>query len=155
MHMRPNPTTGYPGRTYRFYTQPVVYNFGYGLSYSSFVYRFTSAPVTMRIAADQQPFSYPAEYSGAVVSDQTSPQGKVICSTNHRINSICHKKRINAMTIVLISRILISSRSTGNYYLNGLTRESCVKNFNVFECQVGDVGQVLAVEMIIDYLTRP
>lgn len=108
MHMRPNPTTGYPGRTYRFYTQPVVYNFGYGLSYSSFVYRFTSAPVTMRIAADQQPFSYPAEYSNAVVSDQTSPQGMVICNTNHRIKSIFHVKRINAMTItVLISRILL------------------------------------------------
>ncbi|KAL7157208.1 hypothetical protein ABFS83_02G062100 [Erythranthe nasuta] len=36
MNMRPNPTTGYPGRTYRFYTGPTVYPFGYGLSYSGF-----------------------------------------------------------------------------------------------------------------------
>lgn len=63
----------------------------------------------MRIAADQQPFSYPAENSNAVVSDQTSPQGKIICSKSHRINSICHMKRINAITVVLISGILISS----------------------------------------------
>ncbi|EYU18509.1 hypothetical protein ABFS82_02G062300 [Erythranthe guttata] len=36
MNMRPNPTTGYPGRTYRFYIGPTVYPFGYGLSYSEF-----------------------------------------------------------------------------------------------------------------------
>ncbi|XP_039173372.1 LOW QUALITY PROTEIN: beta-xylosidase/alpha-L-arabinofuranosidase 2, partial [Eucalyptus grandis] len=34
MNMRPDPATGYPGRTYRFYIGPTVYSFGEGLSYS-------------------------------------------------------------------------------------------------------------------------
>ena len=36
MRMRADPATGYPGRSYRFYTGKTVYNFGYGLSYSKF-----------------------------------------------------------------------------------------------------------------------
>ncbi|CAA6665063.1 unnamed protein product [Spirodela intermedia] len=42
MRMRPDPATGYPGRTYRFYTGEVVFPFGYGLSYSSYSYRFVA-----------------------------------------------------------------------------------------------------------------
>ena len=40
MGMRPNVETGNPGRTYRFHTDPVVYPFGFGLSYSTFTYRW-------------------------------------------------------------------------------------------------------------------
>lgn len=42
--MRANPSRGYPGRTYRFYTGDVVYGFGYGLSYSKYSYSILSAP---------------------------------------------------------------------------------------------------------------
>lgn len=42
MRMRANPASGYPGRTYRFYTGPKVYEFGYGLSYSKYSYEFIS-----------------------------------------------------------------------------------------------------------------
>lgn len=42
MRMRPDPAAGYPGRTYRFYTGEVVFPFGYGLSYSSYSYRFVA-----------------------------------------------------------------------------------------------------------------
>eukprot|EP00760_Papus_ankaliazontas_P031037 PhM_4_TR5169/c3_g1_i1/m.79927 len=38
MGMRPNTTTGNPGRTYRFFTGTPVYPFGHGLSYSTFTY---------------------------------------------------------------------------------------------------------------------
>ncbi|CAM6045942.1 unnamed protein product [Sphagnum compactum] len=48
MHMRPNPTLDYPGRTYRFYTDSTVYEFGHGLSYSSFRCSILSAPLTIR-----------------------------------------------------------------------------------------------------------
>lgn len=34
--MRPDPSTGYPGRTHRFYTGTPVWPFGAGLSYTSF-----------------------------------------------------------------------------------------------------------------------
>ncbi|KAL8261452.1 hypothetical protein R6Q59_025501 [Mikania micrantha] len=42
MRMRPDPSSGYPGRTYRFYTGRKVYRFGYGLSYTTYSYEFTS-----------------------------------------------------------------------------------------------------------------
>nr|KYP66384.1 putative beta-D-xylosidase 6 [Cajanus cajan] len=44
MSMRADPSRGYPGRTYRFYTGSRVYGFGHGLSYSDFSYNFLSAP---------------------------------------------------------------------------------------------------------------
>ncbi|KAE9445896.1 hypothetical protein C3L33_22216, partial [Rhododendron williamsianum] len=43
MNMRPDPATGYPGRTYRFYTGPTVYTFGDGLSYSTFYHQLAQA----------------------------------------------------------------------------------------------------------------
>lgn len=42
MRMRADPATGYPGRTYRFYKGPKLYEFGYGLSYSKYSYEFIS-----------------------------------------------------------------------------------------------------------------
>ena len=36
--MRPNAATGHPGRTYRFYTGTPVYEFGHGISYTTFRY---------------------------------------------------------------------------------------------------------------------
>lgn len=42
MRMRADPSSGYPGRTYRFYTGSKVYEFGYGLSYSKYSYEFVS-----------------------------------------------------------------------------------------------------------------
>lgn len=44
MNMRPDPSKGYPGRTYRFYTGDTVYSFGDGLSYSSFTHHLAQAP---------------------------------------------------------------------------------------------------------------
>lgn len=44
MNMRANPSRGYPGRTYRFYTGPTIYGFGQGLSYTNYTYNLLSAP---------------------------------------------------------------------------------------------------------------
>ncbi|KAF7813558.1 beta-D-xylosidase 1 [Senna tora] len=44
MDMRPNPASGYPGRTYRFYKGPVVFPFGHGLSYTRFTHTLAQAP---------------------------------------------------------------------------------------------------------------
>ncbi|CAL9110828.1 unnamed protein product [Musa textilis] len=46
MRMRADPATGYPGRTYRFYTGKPVYQFGYGLSYSKYSYEFEAGAAT-------------------------------------------------------------------------------------------------------------
>lgn len=42
MRMRPDPSSGYPGRTYKFYQGKTVFEFGYGLSYSNYSYKFVS-----------------------------------------------------------------------------------------------------------------
>lgn len=42
MDMRPDPASGYPGRTYRFYTGETIYKFGDGFSYSTFLHSFSS-----------------------------------------------------------------------------------------------------------------
>ena len=44
MNMRPNASTGYPGRTYRFFTGTPIWEFGHGLSYSNFSYILVAAP---------------------------------------------------------------------------------------------------------------
>ncbi|ESW31074.1 hypothetical protein PHAVU_002G206800 [Phaseolus vulgaris] len=54
MNMRPDPATGYPGRTYRFYKGETVFSFGDGLSYSSIVHKLIKAPqmVSVPLAED-------------------------------------------------------------------------------------------------------
>ncbi|CAN4116310.1 unnamed protein product [Withania somnifera] len=42
MRMRPVSPNGYPGRTYRFYNGPKVFEFGYGLGYTNYSYSFAS-----------------------------------------------------------------------------------------------------------------
>lgn len=44
MRMRADPSRGYPGRTYRFYTGSSVYSFGHGLSYVNYTYTSVSLP---------------------------------------------------------------------------------------------------------------
>lgn len=44
MRMRADPSKGYPGRTYRFYRGRKVFEFGHGLSYTTYKYKFTSVP---------------------------------------------------------------------------------------------------------------
>lgn len=50
MNMRADPSRGYPGRTYRFYTGDVVYGFGYGLSYSKYSYSISLAPKKITVS---------------------------------------------------------------------------------------------------------
>ncbi|KAL0324993.1 UNVERIFIED_CONTAM: putative beta-D-xylosidase 7 [Sesamum radiatum] len=48
--MRMRPASGYPGRTYRFYDGPKVFEFGSGLSYTTYSYEFIpSTPNTIRL----------------------------------------------------------------------------------------------------------
>eukprot|EP01018_Ginkgo_biloba_P015514 Gb_39728 [translate_table: standard] len=50
MNMRPNSTSGYPGRTYRFYTGETVYEFGYGLTYTTFSVSLVFAPSLLSVS---------------------------------------------------------------------------------------------------------
>ncbi|PON61933.1 Glycoside hydrolase [Parasponia andersonii] len=49
MGLRSDPTKGYPGRTYRFYKGPVVFPFGYGLSYTRFSHKVAQAPTRVSV----------------------------------------------------------------------------------------------------------
>ncbi|XAR57021.1 Xylan 1,4-beta-xylosidase, partial [Bertholletia excelsa] len=49
MAMRADPARGYPGRTYRFYKGPVVFPFGYGLSYTRFNHELAHAPTLVSV----------------------------------------------------------------------------------------------------------
>lgn len=49
MNMRANATLNFPGRTYRFYNGTSIYEFGHGLSYSTFSKFIASAPSTILI----------------------------------------------------------------------------------------------------------
>ncbi|KAI6692946.1 hypothetical protein NL676_020656 [Syzygium grande] len=49
MNMRANPARGYPGRTYRFYKGPVVYPFGYGMSFTTYRHSLVEAPTQVSV----------------------------------------------------------------------------------------------------------
>lgn len=51
--MRPDPTTAQPGQTYRFYRGKTIYPFGFGLSYSSYIYKIIKAPKSVSIPLNQ------------------------------------------------------------------------------------------------------
>ncbi|KAM0025524.1 putative glycosidase [Helianthus debilis subsp. tardiflorus] len=53
MNMRPDPATGYPGRTYRFYKGDTVYTFGDGLSYSEFRHHLVKAPKFVSVPLEE------------------------------------------------------------------------------------------------------
>ncbi|VFQ59078.1 unnamed protein product [Cuscuta campestris] len=53
MRMRPDPKAGYPGRTYRFYTGPTVFKFGYGLSYTKFEHTMLEARETVTLSLEE------------------------------------------------------------------------------------------------------
>lgn len=55
MNMRADPSRNYPGRTYRFYTGVKVFGFGYGLSYTSFTYKLSSAPLKLSLPESIKP----------------------------------------------------------------------------------------------------
>ncbi|XP_021730258.1 beta-D-xylosidase 1-like [Chenopodium quinoa] len=52
--MRASSSNGYPGRTYRFYKGPVVFPFGFGLSYTRFTQSLAQAPTKVMVPLANQ-----------------------------------------------------------------------------------------------------
>jgi len=74
MGMRPNATTGNPGRTYRFFTGSAVYPFGYGLSYTTFQYTWTAIAEEKTLVAsqiEQDIKKHPSPYEGSPMATMT------------------------------------------------------------------------------------
>ncbi|KAJ6730378.1 SUGAR HYDROLASE-RELATED [Salix viminalis] len=80
MRMRPQPSSGYPGRTYRFYNGKKVFEFGYGLSYSNYSYELasdTQNKLHLRASSNQL-----ANNSNTTRQKLISDIGKELCEKN-------------------------------------------------------------------------
>ncbi|KAJ6932181.1 hypothetical protein NC651_007785 [Populus alba x Populus x berolinensis] len=71
MNMRPDPSNGYPGRTYRFYTGETVYSFGDGLSYSPFTHDLIQAPRLVSVPLEETHVCHSSECQSVLASEQT------------------------------------------------------------------------------------
>ncbi|BBN11894.1 beta-glucosidase [Marchantia polymorpha subsp. ruderalis] len=80
MNMRPDPHTGYPGRTHRFYNGPTVYEFGYGMTYSKSTTMEVTGPTNFTAPALFQQACYHKRFT-AEQNDSTgcSPSDLVAC----------------------------------------------------------------------------
>ena len=77
MRMRPDNSSGYPGRTYRFYQGKAVFEFGYGLSYSNYSYEFASVTrdtLRLNLASSPNPSHKSSNTSKPVLISQLSTQ---------------------------------------------------------------------------------
>lgn len=79
MSMRSNPSTNYPGRTYRFYNGKVVYPFGHGLSYTIFTHHIVTAPTLLTV---------PLDGHRRTITNTTALSGKAIRVTHTRCNNL-------------------------------------------------------------------
>ncbi|XP_052190975.1 probable beta-D-xylosidase 7 [Diospyros lotus] len=77
MRMRPD-NSGYPGRTYRFYTGRKVFEFGHGLSYSTYSYKFVSVTQT-KLHLNQLSTSHALKGTDSVHSLQVQDIGTEMC----------------------------------------------------------------------------
>ncbi|KAG2300684.1 hypothetical protein Bca52824_037156 [Brassica carinata] len=76
MNMRSDNSTGYPGRTYRFYSGETVYAFGDGISYTHFNHHLIKAPRLVFLGLDK---SHPCRTSKCQSVDAIGPYcGKVV-----------------------------------------------------------------------------
>ncbi|KAH6759009.1 Glycosyl hydrolase family protein [Perilla frutescens var. frutescens] len=90
MRMRPDSESGYPGRTYRFYDGPKVFEFGYGLSYTTYSYDFMqSTPNTINLRQ-----LMPSLHATAECSTSNSSSIRALSVSNIGIN-MCRKLRFS------------------------------------------------------------
>lgn len=77
--MRANPASGYPGRTYRFYTGPTILPFGHGLSYTRFTHSLAHAPekLTVQLTGGRASASAAAAAASSSFPNATRSAGAV------------------------------------------------------------------------------
>ncbi|KAF2291476.1 hypothetical protein GH714_024593 [Hevea brasiliensis] len=78
MRMRPDYSSGYPGRTYRFYKGQNVFEFGYGLSYSNYSYELKSV-TRNKFYLNQSSTVHVIDNSDSVRSTLVSELGTEFC----------------------------------------------------------------------------
>ncbi|KAG8660399.1 hypothetical protein MANES_02G154700v8 [Manihot esculenta] len=78
MRMRPDSSSGYPGRTYRFYKGQSVFEFGYGLSYSKYSYELKSVTQN-KLYLNQSSTMHVIDNSDSLRSTLVSELGAEFC----------------------------------------------------------------------------
>ncbi|KAJ4838656.1 putative beta-D-xylosidase 2, partial [Turnera subulata] len=109
MGMRPSKSKGHPGRTYRFYKGPVVYPFGYGLSYTKFVHAIASAPTVLAVPLDGHRHG----------STNTTVPGKAIRVTHARCNRLSLGVEVDVKNVGSMDgthTLLVYSRPPGGHW---------------------------------------
>ncbi|KAA8538048.1 hypothetical protein F0562_027372 [Nyssa sinensis] len=96
MRMRPDPSSGYPGRTYRFYTGTKVFEFGYGLSYSTYSYEFVSVTQN-KLYLNQSSTAQVVESSESISHVSVSALGMKFCK-NMKFSATVGVKNEGEMT---------------------------------------------------------
>lgn len=81
MRMRPESSSGYPGRTYRFYKGQNVFDFGYGLSYSKYTYELVSVSQN-KLYLNQSSTTHIIDNSDSVRSTLVSELGTEFCEAS-------------------------------------------------------------------------
>ncbi|KAL9161251.1 hypothetical protein ABFS82_07G008300 [Erythranthe guttata] len=76
MTMHADPSRGYPGRTYRFYKGPVVFPFGFGLSYTSFRHSLAHGPTKISV-----PFTSSKSFKNATLLSRAIRVSHTNCET--------------------------------------------------------------------------
>ncbi|CAL0300219.1 unnamed protein product [Lupinus luteus] len=91
MAMRASHSKGYPGRTYRFYNGPVVYSFGYGLSYTHFIHSFASAPKVLSVPVAGHHHGNSSNISNKAIRVSRARCGKLSISVQVYVKNIGSK----------------------------------------------------------------
>lgn len=76
MAMHADPSRGYPGRTYRFYKGPVVFPFGFGLSFTSFRHTMAHGPTKISV-----PFTSPKSFKNTTLLSKAIRVSHTDCET--------------------------------------------------------------------------
>jgi len=101
MNLRPSQVSGNPGRTYKWYTGTPIYPFGYGLSYSTFMYKFLSNSLTEeKFTAQQHVVRATAWLAQQDAADTTLDAGKAPFIT-YAVNVTNTGNRVASTSILL------------------------------------------------------
>ncbi|CAN1327184.1 Beta-D-xylosidase 4 [Linum perenne] len=87
MNMRPDNSTGYPGRTYRFYTGETVYTFGDGLGYSEFSHKLIRAPKSVSVGLRPDHACYSSECESVDAAEEICGGGGGVVDVHLRVRN--------------------------------------------------------------------